>query len=97
MASRTIIRWRRRSTGASVAVSRRAVYTYYKSLDNSFEHLTGGGSNSFPQDARNYNSWYGPSDFDVRHRFVINGIWELPFGRAYMQEGVGAAILGGGS
>ncbi|MBA2631354.1 MAG: TonB-dependent receptor, partial [Thermoleophilaceae bacterium] len=26
----------------------RAVYTLSKSLDNSFEHLTGGGSNSFP-------------------------------------------------
>ncbi|MGI8564952.1 MAG: TonB-dependent receptor domain-containing protein [Pyrinomonadaceae bacterium] len=75
----------------------RAVYTYSKSLDNSFEHLTGGGSNSFPQDARNYDAWHGPSDFDVRHRFVINGIWELPFGRgrAYFQEGVGAALLGG--
>jgi len=75
----------------------RAVYTLSKSLDNSFEHLTGGGSNSFPQNARDYNDWYGPSDFDVRHRFVVNGIWELPFGRgrAYLREGLGAAILGG--
>jgi hypothetical protein len=29
----------------------RAVYTFSKSLDNSFEHLTSGGSNSFPQNA----------------------------------------------
>jgi hypothetical protein len=75
----------------------RAVYTLSKSLDNSFEHLTSGGSNSFPQNARNYREWYGPSDFDVRHRFVLNGIWELPFGkgRPYVQEGIGAALLGG--
>jgi hypothetical protein len=75
----------------------RAVYTYSKSLDNSFEHLTSGGSNSFPQNARDLHTWYGLSDFDVRHRFVINGIWELPFGhgRRYFNDGLGAKILGG--
>lgn len=75
----------------------RAVYTLSKSLDNSFEHLTGGGSNSFPQNARDIKSWYGYSDFDVPHRFVVNGIWELPFGRnrAFANDGLAAAILGG--
>ncbi|HJZ82986.1 MAG TPA: TonB-dependent receptor [Pyrinomonadaceae bacterium] len=75
----------------------RAVYTFSKSLDNSFEHLTSGGSNSFPQNARDLHSWYGLSDFNVRHRFVANGIWELPFGsgRRYVQEGWGARLLGG--
>lgn len=75
----------------------RAAYTFSKSLDNSFEHLTSGGSNSFPQNARDVHSWYGLSDFDVRHRFVMNGIWEFPFGRGrrYFQDGAGAAVLGG--
>ena len=27
-------------------------------------------------------SWEGPSDFDIRHRFVVNFIAELPFGEA---------------
>ncbi|HXM35140.1 MAG TPA: hypothetical protein VN920_08135, partial [Pyrinomonadaceae bacterium] len=75
----------------------RAVYTLSKSLDNSFEHLTSGGSNSFPQSARDLQSWYGLSDFDVRHRFVVNGIWELPFGRGrrYFTDGLSGALLGG--
>lgn len=66
----------------------RAVYTLSKSLDNDF---------SFPQNQRDLSSAYGPSDFDVRHRFVANGIWELPFGknRAYFKEGIRAALLGG--
>lgn len=66
----------------------RAAYTFSKSLDNVFD---------FAQDQRDYSTAYGPSGFDVRHRLVINGIWELPFGRgrAYLNEGIGSAILGG--
>jgi len=75
----------------------RAVYTLSNSDDNSAEHLTSGGSNSFPDNARDLKNWYGPSDFDVRHRFVLNGIWQLPFGKgqAHFNTGVAAAILGG--
>jgi outer membrane receptor protein involved in Fe transport len=75
----------------------RAVYTLSKSEDNSFEHLTSGGSNSFPQDARNPQAWYGLSDFDVRHRFVINGIWQIPFGKgqAYLTDGIASKLFGG--
>jgi len=48
-----------------------ASYTYSKSLDNasSFEETL----NPF-----NFNSTYGPSLFDSRHRFVFNYVWELP-------------------
>jgi hypothetical protein len=31
------------------------------------------------QDSFNPRTNYGPSDFDVRHRFTLSGIYELPF------------------
>lgn len=48
-----------------------AAYTYSKSLDNasSFE------SSLNPLD---FNSTYGPSLFDARHRMVFSYVWELP-------------------
>jgi outer membrane receptor protein involved in Fe transport len=75
----------------------RAVYTLSSSKDNSGEHLTSGGSSSFPDNARDLTNWYGPSDFDTRHRFVVNGIWQLPFGKGqqFFSSGIGAAIFGG--
>ncbi len=66
----------------------RAAYTLAKSEDNDF---------SFGQNQTDFDAGFGPSDFDVRHRFVLNGIYELPFGknRAFLQNGIGAAIFGG--
>jgi hypothetical protein len=33
-----------------------------------------------PQDGYNLRAERGPAEFDIRHRFVASGIWELPFG-----------------
>jgi hypothetical protein len=55
-------------------------YTIGKSEDNASEQLTTQGSNAFPQNARDFESWYGPSDYDVRHRFAANFVWRLPLG-----------------
>jgi hypothetical protein len=60
-----------------------ASYTLGDSQDNTSEHLATQGSNSFPQNSRDFlASWYGPSDFDVRHRFVANFVWDLPLGQS---------------
>ncbi|HZT78394.1 MAG TPA: TonB-dependent receptor [Vicinamibacterales bacterium] len=55
-------------------------YTLGQSLDNASEQLTTQGSNAFPQNARDFTNWYGPSDYDVRHRFSANFVVNLPLG-----------------
>jgi hypothetical protein len=55
-------------------------YTVSKSQDNGSEQLTTQGSSSFPQNARDFGPWYGPSDYDVRQRFTANFVWDLPLG-----------------
>jgi hypothetical protein len=73
----------------------RASYTIGESRDQAPEHLN--ASSGRAQNSRDLESWEGPSDFDIRHRFVANFIVELPFGegKPMLQDGVGGAILGG--
>jgi hypothetical protein len=33
-----------------------------------------------PQNARDFTDWYGPSDYDVRHRLTANFVVNLPLG-----------------
>lgn len=67
-----------------------ASYTWSKSLDyNSFS--TGG---IVGQDSYNLRGDRGLSDFDARHRFVVNGIYDLPFkGNAFREGWQLAAIV----
>ncbi|MBZ5557091.1 MAG: TonB-dependent receptor, partial [Acidobacteriia bacterium] len=75
-------------TGMDLGLERRfrngvafgVAYTLGKSQDNASEQLTTQGSNAFPQNARDFGPWYGPSDYDVRHRFSANFVWALPLG-----------------
>lgn len=73
----------------------RASYTLGDSRDQAPEHLA--ASSGRPQNGRDLESWEGPSDFDIRHRFVANFIAELPFGegKPYLQNGIGRHLLGG--
>jgi hypothetical protein len=58
-----------------------ASYTYAHSIDiASNANLGPTQNNSDFRDFRNPRAEYGNSDFDVRNRFVLNSIYELPFG-----------------
>ena len=73
-------------------------YTYGKSLDYGGSAASGGGAVGNPQTVTNLEAGHGPSGFDVRHRAVISGVWELPWGpgRRWLHEGgVLGAIVGG--
>src|SRR5216684_1005968 len=76
---------RRFSKGLTLLAS----YTYGKSLTDSVDHLsTSGAGNGVdvgefkePQDGKRRRLEYGPAEFDVTQRFVLSGVWRLPFGR----------------
>jgi hypothetical protein len=79
----------------SKGYSYRASYTLGSSRDQAPEHLN--ASSGRAQNTRDLNSWEGPSDFDIRHRFVANVIAELPFGKGkpMLQDGIASQIFGG--
>ena len=53
-----------------------AVYRWSKSIDTlSFEGPGGVTNQTFPADQTTER---GPSDYDVRHHFVLSGLWDLP-------------------
>lgn len=69
---------RRMSKGLQLSTS----YTLSKSEDtNSYDNT------AVAQDNRDLATGYGPSDFDTRHRFSLNGTYELPFHGNRLVEG----------
>ncbi len=67
----------------SRGVSLRGAYTWSKTLDDG-DSLNGTAAANAPglvSNPFNLRADYGPATFDVRNMAVINGIYELPFGR----------------
>ena len=64
-------------------------YTWGKEIDDNEgdEAYTGAVGNNGPQDYQNRAANRGLGGTDVRNRFVVSGVWELPIGR-------GRALLG---
>jgi Carboxypeptidase regulatory-like domain/TonB dependent receptor len=58
-------------------------YTFSKSIDYNSQFLQG----VVVQDSRNIRNDRGLSDFDARNRFVISGIYELPFHGNRLKDG----------
>ena len=70
-----------------------AAYTYAKSLDTA----SGLDGTDQPQDNYNMRGEYGLSDFDMRQRVTLSGVWQLPFGagRRWLQAGIPSHAFGG--
>ena len=83
---------RRFSGGLAVQSS----YTWSRSEDTTqastfFSDATNGTTTAFPEFIPGYNK--GLSDFDVRHNWVLNFTWELPFARNL--SGAAKSVLDG--
>ena len=68
---------RRYSNGLNVIAS----YTFSKSLDDTSGIRNQGNGQLFPQDSLCIRCEWGPSDFNVAHRFVGSVIYDLPVGK----------------
>jgi hypothetical protein len=71
-------------------------YTFGKSLDYAGSPASGGGAVGGPQSVTLFDESRGPSGFDVKHRFVLSYVWDLPFGtgHALADGGLGNALFG---
>jgi hypothetical protein len=73
-------------------------YTYAHAIDDASDPLVAGeGNRNFPRNSFALNQERGNSDFDIRHRLVVNYIWELPFGKGqrFVNSGVMGRVLEG--
>jgi hypothetical protein len=71
-------------------------YTFGKSLDHAGAPASGGGAVGGPQSVTLFERSRGPSGFDVKHRFVLSYVWDLPFGEGHglASRGIGKALFG---
>lgn len=85
---------------AGARLSFRGSYTWSKSMDDASAFLATDGNDNTPQDSRNPAAEWGLSDFDVRHRLVLTGSYQLPelgshaIGRGWQVSGVISAQSG---
>jgi Carboxypeptidase regulatory-like domain/TonB dependent receptor len=68
-------------------------YTWSKSKDTNSLSSAGGPGGVVLQDSTNIAGDYALSDFDARHRYVLNAIWDLPFKGNQLKEGWQIAVI----
>ena len=72
-----------------------ASYTWSKSIDDASNFFPSAGDPNYPQNSYDFRAERGRSNFDVRHRFSVSYIYDLPFGkgRKYLNDGGGWSTL----
>ena len=76
--------FKHRFVGRSQGLFLQANYTYGRAFDEGSNgglllFVNGAGGNPInPQDPSNPHGAYGPADYDIRHSFNANYVWELP-------------------
>jgi hypothetical protein len=76
------------SRGVSLLTS----YTYSKAIDDASSSSNFGNSPSNAQCRCDLRGNKGASAFDIRHRFVLSYLWELPFGKGKMLSSSSEAV-----
>jgi hypothetical protein len=70
-----------------------ASYTYAHALDDASSANLGSLNNGDFRDQRYPGMEYGNADFDVRHRFVANYAYLLPFGKGHQLGGSASGVV----
>ena len=82
----------------SKGIQFQAAYTWSHTIDDAPDPLDATfGNRNIARNSFNLHEERGSSDYDVRHRLVLNYMLELPFGpgHTHLVHGLGAHILGG--
>ncbi len=76
-----------------------AAYTWSHAIDDAADPLVAGqaGNRNVARNSFNLREERGSSDYDLRHRLVVNYVFELPFGagHSHFNHGFAARALGG--
>jgi len=82
----------------SHGVQFQASYTWSHAIDDAADPLVAtGGNRNIARNSFNLKEERGTSDYDLRHRLILNYVFQLPFGpgHAYLNHGFASRVLGG--
>jgi hypothetical protein len=82
----------------SSGIDFQASYTWSHAIDDSNDPFVApGGDRTFPRDSFDLQEDRGSSDYDLRHRLIVNWVYEFPFGQghSHFNHGFAARALGG--
>jgi hypothetical protein len=73
-------------------------YTWSHAIDDANDPIIApGGDRNIARNSFNLHEDRGSSDFDLRHRAIVNFLYQLPFGAGhqFFNHGIGARVFGG--